>query len=68
MARSSIISNLADIEIDGELWRSYDKSAEKVNEDKNLQSIQRDSRYPSGYCGNRNAYCYATSVATSADL
>ena len=68
MARSSIISNLADIEIDGELWRSYDKSMGKLYEVKELQGDQRYPRYSRGYRRNRRTACCAPSVTTPIDL
>ena len=68
MTRFCIVSNLANIGNDGELWRSYDKSMRKLYGVKELQGDQRCPRYSRGYCANRRITYYASSVINLIDL
>lgn len=68
MARFCIVSNLANIGNDGELWRSYDKSMRKLYEVEELQGDQRYPRHSRGYCANRRIVYCASSVINLIDL
>lgn len=68
MARFCIVSNLANIGNDGELWRSYDKSMRKLYGVEELQGGQGYSRYSRGYCPDRRITYYASSVVGLIDL
>ena len=68
MARFCIVSNLANIGNDGELWRSYDKSMRKLYGVEELQGDQGYSRYFRGYCSDRRIAYYASSVVGLIDL
>lgn len=68
MARFCIVSNLADIGNDGELWRSYDKSMRKLHGVEELQGDQRYPRYSRRYCADRRIAYYASSVISLIDL
>lgn len=68
MARFYMNSNIAEMEIDGELWRSYNKSMGELYEVEELQGDQRYPRYSRGYRRDRRTACCAPSVTTPIDL
>ena len=68
MARFYMNSSIAEMKIDGELWRSYNKSMRKLYEVEELQGDQRYPRHSRGYCANRRITYCASSVINLIDL